>query len=165
MKNKRYILGIDPALNRTGWGIITAENNNLSYIASGIIDAKKIDNLPDKISKIYGELNKVIIEYKPKEAAIEEIFVNKNPLTSMKLGHARGAAIISCMENNLAVSEYATNKIKKTICGQGKGEKQQVAMMVKVLLPQAEFYYDDESDALAAAICHSQQINISCNSF
>jgi crossover junction endodeoxyribonuclease RuvC len=103
------------------------------------------------ISRQFAE---VIVKENPDEVAIEEIFLNKNPTTSLKLGHARGGIITTCLQFNLPIFEYAANLIKKSICGVGRAEKQQVAMMVKVLLPKAEFKYDDESDALAVAITH-----------
>ena len=153
------ILGIDPALNKTGWGIIelSADNNSeLKFIACGIINIVSRETMFNKLKILYQDFSKIIQQYQPCEVSIEETFVNKNALSSLKLGHARGAIITSCVNQNLPIYEYGANKIKKTVCGAGKAEKEQVAMMVKILLPKAEFSYNDESDALAAAICHSQ---------
>ncbi len=154
------ILGIDPALNKTGWGVISTSNDGtMSYIASGIIKLQTNYSLPEKIALISSAIKEVLTNFNPDQIAIEETFVNTNPLTSLKLGHARGAIIASCSNFSAPIYEYGANKIKKTVCGVGKAEKQQVAMMVKVLLPKANFKYDDESDALAVAICHLNHHN------
>ena len=158
------ILGIDPALNKTGWGIIELSDDNnseLKFIASGIIKIEQKETLFNKLKILFQDFSKIIDKYTPCEIAIEETFVNKNALTSLKLGHARGAIITACVNHDLPIYEYGANKIKKTVCGAGKAEKEQVAMMVKILLPKAEFSYDDESDALATAICHSQHRKLS----
>ena len=149
------ILGIDPALNKTGWALIEIGSENiLKFVASGVVKINIRESLIDKLRILSQEITNIVDLYSPDEVAIEEVFVNKNPLTSMKLGHARGAIITSCLKNKISIYEYGANKIKKSVCGVGKAEKQQVAMMVKVLLPKAQFQYDDESDALAVAICH-----------
>jgi len=151
------ILGIDPALNKTGWGVIdVASDNMLQFVSSGIIKVNLDDTLLQKLSFISSEIEKIVKHYVPDEISIEETFLNKNPGTSLKLGHARGAIIISCLRGGKGnnIYEYGANKIKKAVCGAGKADKIQVAMMVKRILPKAEFTYDDESDALAAAICH-----------
>lgn len=151
------ILGIDPALNRTGWGVVEVNNGNvLSYISSGIIDVSLNKDLGQKIKTLAAEIKKVIIKYKPSEIALEETFVNKNPATSLKLGHARGAIMLSCLEYNDNLFEYSATLVKKSVSGMGKADKDQVARMVKILLPKAHFNYHDESDALAVAITHSQ---------
>lgn len=149
------VLGIDPALNKTGWGIIdVASDKSLKFVASGIIKVNMSDDLFTKLKFISKEIIKIIDDYNPDEISIEEVFVNKNPLTSLKLGHARGVIMISCLKKGDHIYEYGANKIKKAICGAGKADKYQISMMVKQILPKAEFCYDDESDALAAAICH-----------
>ena len=150
------ILGIDPALNKIGWGIINiAPDKTLSFLACDIIKLNIKLDLNDKLKIISDQINDIITQYDPDEVAMEETFVNKNPLTSLKLGHARGVLIINCLNHNKEVYNYGANQIKKAVCGVGKAEKQQVALMVKILLPKAQFQYDDESDALAAAICHA----------
>lgn len=151
------ILGIDPALNKTGWGVIdVASDNMLKFVSSGIIKVGLNDTLLQKLSFISSEIEKIVKSYAPDEISIEETFLNKNPGTSLKLGHARGAIIVSCLRNGKdnCIYEYGANKIKKAVCSAGKADKIQVSMMVKRILPKAEFNYDDESDALAAAICH-----------
>jgi len=149
------ILGIDPALNKTGWGVIEIiDNNVLKYVASGIIEVSKEPDMVHKLKAISRQLAEIVATFLPDEIAIEETFVNKNPATSLKLGHARGAMMATCLNHTDHIYEYGANQIKKSVCGVGKAEKQQVAMMVKVLLPQAQFEYDDESDALAVAITH-----------
>jgi len=149
------VLGIDPALNKTGWGVVDlAPDKALRYIASGIIKVSAGDALFEKLRVISSEVIEVINCYAPDDISIEEIFVNRNPSTSLKLGHARGAIMVSCLSGRAGIYEYGANQIKKTICGAGKADKSQVSMMVKQILPQASWSYDDESDALAAAICH-----------
>ena len=149
------ILGIDPALNKSGWGVIEVRTDNTAYyIDSGIIKIDGSLSMPEKLKIISAELASIIIKTNPDEIAIEEIFLNKNPMTSLKLGHARGGIITTCLQFNLPIFEYAANLIKKSICGAGRAEKSQVAQMVKILLPKAQFKYDDESDALAICLCH-----------
>lgn len=151
------ILGIDPALNRTGWGVIKLKQaNELQYVASGIIDVAKHKNLYDKIKYLAEEIDNIIIHYQAIEIALEETFVNKNPATSLKLGQARGAIMVSCLKHHNKIFEYSTNLIKKSVSGMGKADKVQIAAMIKILLPKANFTYHDESDALAVAITHAQ---------
>lgn len=149
------ILGIDPALTQTGWGIISSYKNTLSYIASGTIKTNASDNLPSRLFYIHQEIKKVIELYKPEEVAIEETFVNKNPLSSLKLGHARGALMLSAAIFDLKIYEYPSTAIKKSIVGVGRAEKNQVGAMIKFLLPKSNAKTEDEADALAAAICHN----------
>jgi crossover junction endodeoxyribonuclease RuvC len=148
------VLGIDPALIKTGWGVVRSVSNNLSYIASGTIvtDAKLPIEL--RLKNIFCEIDKIIKRYKPDCFSIEETFVNMNPTTSLKLGEARGVAILCGGMNNLPVFEYKPNLIKKSITGVGKATKSQIGMMVKCLLPQANLRTEDEADALAIAVCH-----------
>ena len=151
------ILAIDPALNRTGWGVIElTQDNVLSYISSGIIDVTAEKIMYKKITKIAAEINKVTNIYNPAEIAIEEVFVNRNPATSLKLGHARGAIMLSCLQHTDKIFEYSANLIKKSVSGMGKADKEQIASMIRILLPKANFKYHDESDALALAITHAQ---------
>jgi crossover junction endodeoxyribonuclease RuvC len=148
------ILGVDPSLSQTGWGIISY-NNTLSFIDSGSIKTNPKEGMASRILSISNALQDVINSYKPNLCAIEETFVNKNPATSLKLGHARGAIMLLLSQMGISISEYAPNLIKKTIVGVGRAEKDQVAHMVKVLLPKAKFDNFDASDALAVAICHA----------
>lgn len=151
------VLGVDPALTRTGWGVVEVKNgNHVSFVATGVIttDSKMPLNL--RLKSLSGELGKVAKSYTLDEVAIEETFVNKNPLSSLKLGHARGAIIITLANLDLPIFEYSATAIKKSITGMGRADKDQVERMVKLLLPKAVMKYSDEADALATALCHIQ---------
>jgi len=149
------IIGIDPGLTKTGVGIIEVRGNSLSFIASETIYSSPADPLVERLNHFHRELVRIVKIYQPNEAAIEETFVNKNPTSSLKLGQARGALILSLGLCGLKVSEYSATAVKKTIVGVGRAEKDQIQMMVKVLLPKADFKTEDEADALAVAICHN----------
>lgn len=150
------IIGIDPALTKTGWGIIENINNSLKFVACGTIKTNNKDELPVRLNKIHKELIEAISLYKPKVAAIEETFINNNPLSSLKLGHARGCIILTLAICKIPVVEYSATAIKKSIVGVGRAEKQQIQSMVNILLPQSKNYIktEDEADALATAICY-----------
>ncbi len=148
------ILGIDPALTKTGWGVIEAYNNSLKFIASSTIKTDAKQDLSYRLQKIHSELVQVISLYKPKLMSIEETFINSNPLSSLKLGHARGSIILTAGICNIPVFEYSTTAIKKAVSGVGRAQKQQIQAMIQILLPQAKNQSEDEADALAAAICH-----------
>ncbi len=150
------ILGIDPGLGHTGWGIIKKHGNSISYIACGTISSNPKNSLSQRLLTIKNGLQEAINTHNPNQCAIEETFVNKNPLSSLKLGHARGAAILTCSLNGLNPYEYAATLVKKTVVGAGRADKSQIAMMVKTLLPKAGIKSEDEADALAVAICHCQ---------
>ena len=149
------IIGIDPGLTKTGVGIIEVRNNTLAFVASKTIYSKPTDPFATRLNHFYTELTEIIKIYQPDEAAIEETFVNKNPTSSLKLGHARGALILTLSLCDLKVAEYSATAVKKAIVGVGRAEKEQVQMMIKVLLPKADFKTEDEADALAVAICHN----------
>ena len=149
------IIGIDPGLRRTGWGILESDGVRLSYVASGLITSDGEDDLAYRLREIYLGLIEVIAGYKPLEAAVEETFVNKDARATLKLGQARGMALLAPAQRGLRVAEYAPNVIKKTVTGTGHGEKRQIAAMVSFLLPKAKFESADEADALAIAICHA----------
>ncbi|MFT6258597.1 MAG: crossover junction endodeoxyribonuclease RuvC [Rickettsiales bacterium] len=155
------ILGIDPALTKTGWGIISSVNNSLSFIACGTIKTDAKQSLDERLYHIHKSIGEVIAEYQPNEVAIEETFVNKNPVSSLKLGHARGVLMLSAAIAGLKISEYASTSIKKTVVGVGRAEKSQVGVMIKYLLPKSDAKTEDESDALAVAICHNNFRKIS----
>jgi crossover junction endodeoxyribonuclease RuvC len=157
MKIKIKILGVDPGLTKTGWGIILSNQNNISFIASGIIHTDASMELSERIKFLHENISKVVDLYQPDEAAVEEIFINKNPTSSLKLGHARGAIMLSLALKNLKIYEYATTAIKKTVTGVGRADKNQIGVMVKCLLPKATFKTEDEADALAVTICHNNQ--------
>lgn len=149
------ILGIDPGLQNTGWGIIEYEGSALRYIASGVIKTKPKLSDAQRLAFIDQSLERLILEYKPYTASVEETFVNSNPASALKLGQARGIALMVPARCGLDVAEYAPNKIKKTVVGAGHAGKDQIALMIKVLLPKAGNVVADEADALAIAICHA----------
>ncbi|MBM5782881.1 MAG: crossover junction endodeoxyribonuclease RuvC [Pelagibacterales bacterium] len=149
------IIGIDPGLTKTGVGIIEVKNNSLSFIASYTIHTSASNSLVSRLTKFHESLTEIIKNYQPDEAAIEETFVNNNPVSSLKLGHARGALILSLGLCGLKVSEYSTTAVKKAITGVGRADKNQIQAMIKILLPKSNAKTEDEADALAVAICHN----------
>ena len=151
----RRIIGIDPGLTKTGVGIIDVKNNSLSFVASRTIHSSPADSLVVRLSHFHKSLTEIIKIYQPTEAAIEETFVNMNPVSSLKLGQARGALILTLGICGLEVAEYASTAVKKTVVGAGRADKNQVQVMIKILLPKANFKTEDEADALAVAICHN----------
>ena len=153
------ILGIDPGLQKTGWGIIHKNNQTLRFVACGTIAPNAQLPLADRLFLLNSELQRVMKLYQPNEAAIEETFVNANGQSTLKLGQARGAIILSLSLGGLSVSEYAATNVKKSLTGVGRAAKDQVGMMVSTLLPHAradiEAASNDARDALAVAICHA----------
>jgi crossover junction endodeoxyribonuclease RuvC len=149
------ILGIDPGLRRTGWGLIEADGNRLIHIACGSLETNERAELSTRLLAIHDGLIAVIEQYQPHEAAVEATFVNANAAATLKLGQARGIAMLVPAKAGLTVAEYAPNVIKKTVVGAGHGEKMQIRMMVGVLLPRADPKSDDAADALAIAVCHA----------
>lgn len=149
------IIGIDPGLRRTGWGVIESDGVRLSYVASGVITSASDDDLAYRLRALFEGLTSVIASFKPTEASVEETFVNENPRSTLKLGQARGAALLAPALSGLKVAEYTPNQIKKTVVGAGHAEKQQIQAMIGFLLPKAKFDSADEADALAIAICHA----------
>ena len=148
-------LGIDPGLNKTGWGVINFENGKLTYIADGVIQTNADDSISQRLLVIHNGLTNVVTKFQPDETAIEEIFVNKNPTSTLKLAQARGVAILSASLQGLQVFEYSPNEIKKTVVGTGHAEKRQIATMVTILLSGYKHQSSDSADALAIAICHA----------
>ena len=156
MQNKLIrIIGIDPGLRRTGWGVIESDGVRLAYVASGHITSDKDEALCYRLRQLYEGITSVIAAFKPLEAAVEETFVNDNPRSTLKLGQARGMALLAPAMLGMKVGEYPPNLIKKTVVGAGHAEKKQIQMMVGFLLPKAKFDSADEADALAIAICHA----------
>ena len=149
------ILGLDPGLKHTGWGVVDNISNRLSYVASGVITSDDKLDLAQRIAVLHNGIIGVIKVHSPDEAAIEETFVNKNPLTTLRLGQARGAVLLAPALMELPVYEYSPNLIKKTVVGTGHAEKQQIQAMIKILLPKASEKNADANDALAVAICHA----------
>ncbi len=150
------IIGIDPGLRKTGWGIIEQEGSRLSYVACGSVEPDDKLELGQRLALLHEGLSAVFAAFHPDEAAVEETFVNKDARATLKLGQARGIAMLVPAQSRLPIAEYAPNQVKKTVVGAGHAEKQQIRMMVKILLPKAEFRTDDAADALAVAITHAQ---------
>jgi crossover junction endodeoxyribonuclease RuvC len=155
MRRPIRILGIDPGLRRTGWGVVTIEGNRLSFVACGSLASDERADLAVRLLSIHDGLQRVVAEHVPDEAAVEATFVNKDANATLKLGQARGIAMLVPALAGLAVAEYAPNAVKKAVIGVGHGEKRQIHMMVRVLMPRATFDTDDAADALAIAICHA----------
>ncbi len=149
------IIGIDPGLRNTGWGVIEAEGTRLSYVADGSVHSDTDAPLASRLLQIHTQLAEILLCYAPDEAAIEETFVNRDARATLKLGQARGAAMLAPALAGISVAEYAPNVVKKSVVGAGHAEKDQVKHMVKVLLPRAELNTADSIDALAIAICHA----------
>jgi crossover junction endodeoxyribonuclease RuvC len=149
------ILGIDPGLQKTGWGIIHSEGHALKFIASGLVKTDSTHGLGERLAAIHHGVIDVIEKWQPISAAIEETFVNNNAASALKLGQARGVALAAPAIRGLPVAEYAANKIKKAITGTGHAAKQQMGMMIRTLLPACGQITADEADALAVAICHA----------
>jgi crossover junction endodeoxyribonuclease RuvC len=149
------ILGIDPGLRRTGWGLIEAEGNRLIHVACGSLETSERASLSERLLAIHDGLIAVIERFRPHEAAVEATFVNNNAVATLKLGQARGIAMLVPARAGLTVAEYAPNVVKKTVVGAGHGEKAQIRMMIGVLLPKADPQSEDAADALAIAVCHA----------
>lgn len=149
------IIGFDPGLRRTGWGVLETDGVRLVYVASGVITPPKDDDLAYRLSALFDAATSVIQSFSPSEAAVEETFVNENPRSTLKLGQARGAILLAPARLGLRVAEYTPNLIKKSVTGTGHAEKQQIQAMVSFLLPKAIFESADEADALAIAITHA----------
>jgi crossover junction endodeoxyribonuclease RuvC len=149
------IIGIDPGLRRTGWGIVEADGVRLTYVASGHVTSDAETDLAYRLRQLYEGLCGVIASFKPQEAAIEETFVNKDARATLKLGQARGMALLAPAMGGLLVAEYPPNLIKKSVTGAGHAEKRQIEAMIGFLLPKARVKSADEADALAIAICHA----------
>lgn len=149
------IIGIDPGLRRTGWGIVESDGVRLTYVASGHVGSKADEDLAYRLRELFEGLSGVIASFKPAEAAVEETFVNDNAKATLKLGQARGMALLAPAMRGLRVAEYTPNLIKKSVVGAGHAEKHQIQAMIGFLLPKARFDSADEADALAIAICHA----------
>lgn len=149
------ILGIDPGLRFTGWGIIDAQGNRLSFVAGGVLATDSTMPVPDRLCFLSQGLEQLIADFNPDEAAVEETYVNRNGSATLKLGYARGVALLIPAKNGLSVIEYGAKTVKRAVVGTGAATKEQVAMMVKRILPAAVMKKADTSDALAIAICHA----------
>ncbi len=149
------ILGLDPGLGTTGWGLIRAEGNRLSHIANGQLKTESAVSLPRRLAHLDAMLTALIADRAPDEAAVEEVFVNANPQSTLKLGQARGVVICAAARGGLEIGEYAARLVKKAVVGTGGAEKVQVHAMVARLLPGVKIAGADAADALAVAICHA----------
>lgn len=149
------LIGLDPGLRRSGWGVIEVEGNSLVHVASGAVTSDAKAPLADRLSQLFTALTDVIATYEPAESAVEETFVNKNPASTLKLGQARGVVMLAPAQLGLPVAEYAANLIKKSLVGTGHADKNQVQAMINILLPGARPETPDAADALAVAICHA----------
>ncbi len=148
------ILGIDPGLRNMGWGVIEAVGSRLSFVANGVVHSEGTD-LPGRLCSLHAQLTGIFREYAPQTAAVEQTFVNKDGASTLKLGQARGIALLVPAQFGLSVGEYAPNKVKKTVVGVGHASKEQIKHMVKMQLPGADVRSADAADALAIAICHA----------
>ena len=149
------MLGLDPGLRHTGWGVLDVAGNRFGHIADGVVHSRERRPLAERLVDLFRQLNAVIDRYRPDEAAVEETFVNKNPASTLKLGVARGVVLLAPAERGIPVFEYSANLIKKSVVGVGHADKQQIEMMVRRLLPGATIEAADAADALAVAICHA----------
>lgn len=149
------ILGLDPGLGCTGWGVIRAEGNRLSHIANGQIKTDAGMPIASRLLQLDLELKDILTQYTPDAVAVEEVFVNKNPQSTLKLGQARGVVLLGAARGGVPVAEYATRLIKKAIVGVGNADKAQVQAMLAILLPGVKLAGHDAADALAAAITHA----------
>ena len=155
MRDLIRILGIDPGLRRTGWGVVALDGNRLSFLACGSLATDEKTGLAARLLAIHDGLRRVVEQHAPHEAAVEATFVNKDAAATLKLGQARGIAMLVPAIAGLPVAEYAPNLVKKTIVGAGHSEKAQIRMMIGVLLPKADPQSKDAADALAIAVCHA----------
>ncbi|MFV0386780.1 crossover junction endodeoxyribonuclease RuvC [Paracoccus sp. (in: a-proteobacteria)] len=151
------VLGIDPGLRNMGWGVIRVDGPRLGHVANGVVHSAGED-LGARLSQLFRGLSEVIARYAPDAAAVEQTFVNKDAVGTLKLGQARGIALLAPAEAGLTVGEYAPNAVKKTVVGVGHAGKEQVQHMVRVQLPGVEFHGPDAADALAIAICHAHHL-------
>jgi crossover junction endodeoxyribonuclease RuvC len=149
------LLGLDPGLQRTGWGLIEARGNALHFVAAGVVTTDPAEALAARLDALYRGLQEVVARHRPDAAAVEETVVNVNADSSLKLGHARGVVLLAAAHAGLEVTEYASKTVKRAVVGTGGAQKRQVAMMVRMLLPGSGRIDGDAADALAVALCHA----------
>jgi crossover junction endodeoxyribonuclease RuvC len=154
------VLGLDPGLRHTGWGVIDVAGNRLTHVADGVIHAATDHPLATRLVLLFRQITAVVERFRPDEAAVEETFVNRNPSSTLRLGVARGVVLLAPAECGLPVAEYSANFIKKAVVGAGHAEKSQVQLMVRRLLPGCDGGEPDAADALAVAICHAHHAAI-----
>jgi len=153
------LLGLDPGLRNTGWGIVESVGTRLSHVANGVVKSDPKKSLAERLVELSEGLEEVIAEWQPQSCAVEETFVNKNPTSTLKLGRARGIALLIPARAGLPVAEYTPNHVKKSVVGVGHAAKEQVDAMVQVLLPGVKINGPDAADALAVAICHAHHVS------
>ncbi|MCB5943160.1 crossover junction endodeoxyribonuclease RuvC [Acidocella sp. KAb 2-4] len=149
------LLGIDPGLRFTGWGVLEAEGNRLRHVADGVIATESEDDVPSRLKMLDDALAEILVRYAPAEAAVEETYVNRNATATLKLGYARGVALLAPARAGIPVFEYGAKTVKMAVVGTGGADKEQVGQMVRRLLPGAAQKRADAADALAVAICHA----------
>ena len=160
MIEQRLVLGIDPGSRRTGYGLLAVRERSVEYVASGCIKAE-VGDMPQRLGIIYRGVSELIDQFNPTELAIEEVFLAKNASSALKLGQARGVAIAAAVAGELPVHEYAARRVKQSLVGTGRGSKEQVAHMVRILLKLPGAPQADAADALAIALCHVNTASIS----
>jgi crossover junction endodeoxyribonuclease RuvC len=149
------VLGLDPGLRHTGWGIIDVAGNHLTHVADGVAHAATDQPLAMRLVELFRQVTTIVEHFRPDEAAVEETFVNRNPASALKLGTARGVVLLAPAQRGLPVAEYSANLVKKAVVGAGHADKTQVQMMVRQILPGCVIAEPDAADALAVAICHA----------
>lgn len=158
MTSTKRVLGIDPGSRATGYGVIDQAGSNLGFVTCGTIRTGNCENFNSRLLMIYDGLKRVIDKYAPEVAAVEDVFLSRNPRSALKLGHARGVAVLAAMKSGLDVHDYSPRAVKQAVAGYGQAEKSQVQHMVKALLELSSSPSSDAADALAVAICHANQI-------
>ena len=149
------LLGLDPGLRKTGWGVIDIDGSRLTHVANGTITSDAKLGLAERLLQLHQGIDEIITGFEPEEVAVEHTFVNKDPVATLKLGQARAMSLLVPAQRGLSVFEYAPNHVKKTVVGHGHADKAQIAAMVVRLLPRCEVTGPDAADALAIAICHA----------
>jgi len=157
------LLGLDPGLQKTGWGVVESNGTRLTHVANGTVKSDSKKSLAERLVELHDGLIEVLAEWQPYSCAVEETFVNKNPTSTLKLGQARGIALLVPAQAGLMVAEYTPNHVKKSVVGVGHAGKEQVEAMVKVLLPGVKINGADAADALAVAICHAHHVSTNIN--
>jgi crossover junction endodeoxyribonuclease RuvC len=152
------LVGLDPGLRHTGWGVIEVDGSHLRFVACGAVDSDAADMLPDRLAALYEGLTAVFRSWRPEGAAVEETVVNRNAGSSLKLGHARGVVLLAAAHARLPLAEYGAKRVKRSVTGTGAAEKEQVAAMVRLLLGRDVRSSADATDALAVAICHAHHL-------
>ena len=152
------LLGLDPGLRATGWGVIEVDGNSLSHVADGVVRPDVNAPMSDRLAALHAELRRIVVDYAPDEAAVEETFANRNPASTLKLGQARGVVMLAPAQAGIPVAEYAANVIKKSLVGAGHADKGQIGAMVRILLPGSAAETADAADALAVAVCHAHHL-------